>query len=145
MKAIGILDTMLREDAKKNSYSYLLIEKILIETKYDWLQCIISGNELLGRGYLISKSSGMKYKILISYSYNRSGRFDKIWVVEPNIQYHAETHMYIDDTLCLYYPEDFPVTKITPLATMLPWISEWLVKYEFWKKYKVWLGQEAPH
>jgi hypothetical protein len=72
-------------------------------------------------------------------------RFDRIWIVEPYISYNPKTHMYFDDTLCLYYPKDLPASKITPLATMLPWLSEWLVKYEFWQKYKVWIGEEAPH
>ena len=145
MKGIGILETITRENAIKNSYSYLLIEKILIESKYDWLQCLTVGNELMGQGYLPSKSSREKYKIAVKYSYHNPGRFDRIWVAEPNIKYNPETHMYCDDTLCLYYPGDLTITRITPLAVMLPWISEWLVKYEFWEKYKVWIGEEAPH
>jgi hypothetical protein len=145
MKDIGILETITLENARKCSYSYLLIEKILIEGKYDWLRCVIVGNELLGQGYLFSKSSGKKYKILIKYSYHHSSRYDRVWVMEPSIRYNSNTHMYYDNTLCLYYPKDLPVTRITPLVTMFPWISEWLVKYEFWEKYKVWIGEEAPH
>jgi len=145
MKDIGILETITLENARKNSGLYLLIEKILVESKYDWLQCVIVGNELLGQGYLSSKSSGKKYKVLIKYSYYHPWRFDRIWVVEPYVRYHPKTHMYCDHTLCLYYPRDLPVTRIIPLATMLPWIYEWLVKYEIWEKYKVWLGEEVPH
>ncbi len=139
------METIMLENARKYSYSYLLIEKILIESKYDWLHCTIVGNELLGQGYLFSKSKRKKYKILIKYSYYYSSRFERVWVVEPNIRYNPQTHMYFDDTLCLYYPKDLPVTRITPLVAMVPWISEWLVKYELWEKFKVWAGEEAPH
>lgn len=145
MNGIGILETMTLERARKNSYSYLLIEKILIESKYDWLRCVIVGSDLFAQGHISSKSSQKKYKILIKYSYNHPGRFDRIWIVEPNIKYHPKTHMYPDDSLCLYYPKDLPETRITPLVTLLPWIPEWLVKYEFWGKYKAWIGEEAPH
>lgn len=144
MKNIGILENSKLEDARRNSYSYLLIEKILIEKKYDWLQCIIDNNELLGSGYILSKKSGKKYKIFFKYSYFNVQRFDRIWVVEPYIKYHPEIHMYRNDTLCLYYPKDLPMT-IVPLVKMLPWVSEWLIKYEFWERYKVWLGEEVPH
>jgi len=145
MKGTGILGTIMLENARRNSYAYLLIEKTLIESKYDWLKCEIKGNVLIGHGYLYAKSSGKKYKIHIKYSYHYPGRFDRVWITDPIIRYHRNTHMYRDDSLCLYYPKDLPATRILPLATMLPWISEWLVKYEFWGKYKVWIGEEAPH
>jgi hypothetical protein len=133
------------ENARRNSYLNLLIEKILIESKYDWLKCEIEENVLIGQGYLSSATSKRNYKVRIKYSYFHPYRFDRVWIVEPNIGYHPKTHMYYDSTLCLYYPKDLSIAKITPLATMLPWISEWVIKYEFWEKYKVWIGEEAPH
>jgi hypothetical protein len=145
MKSIGILETIALETARQNSYLYLLIEKILVEKRCDWLQCQIVENELYAKGYLNSKNDGKKYQILIKYSYFYPGRFDRIWIIEPHIKYHPKIHMYYNQTLCLYYPKDLPITRITPLARMLPWISEWVVKYEFWKKYKVWLGEEVSH
>ena len=88
MKDIGILETITLKNARGNNYSYLLIEKILIECKYDWLQCVIVENELLGWGYLPSQSSGKKYKVLVKYSYHNPQRFDRVWVTEPYIKYH---------------------------------------------------------
>jgi hypothetical protein len=28
---------------------------------------------------------------------------------------------------------------------MIPWITEWIVFYEQWKKYGVWFGAEIKH
>jgi len=135
----------MREKAQQNSSTYLLLEKILIEQQFDWLKCLISKNELLGKGHLHSTSSGKQYQILVQYSYFNPNRFERIWVIEPKIKFNIKTHMYVDNSLCLYFPKDLPDSTITPLATILPWVSEWLVKYEFWQRYKVWIGDEAPH
>lgn len=145
MNSIGILEKAKIEDAKKNSQSFLFIEVMLIEDKFKWLKCYIQDRQLLGCGYLISADCKRKYKIIIKYSYFFSQRFDRIWVAEPLIEFNPKTHMYGDSSLCLYHPNDLPVRTITPLATIIPWISEWLVKYEFWKQYKVWIGREAKH
>ena len=51
-----------------------------------------------------------------------------------------------DLSLCLYHPIiDKPTFRIIPLFQMIPWISEWIVFYEQWKKYGVWLGKEIKH
>lgn len=134
-----------RKKAQENSYAYLLIEKLLVEQQFGRLKCFINKNELLGTGYIRSTASGRRYKILVQYSYFNVTRFERIWVTDPQITFNAKTHMYADNSLCLYFPKDLPISSITPLATMLPWVSEWLAKYEFWQRYKVWLGIEAPH
>lgn len=32
-----------------------------------------------------------------------------------------------------------------PLFRMIPWITEWIIFYEQWKKYGIWLGKEIKH
>lgn len=54
--------------------------------------------------------------------------------------------MYGDLSLCLYHPIiDKKPSETIALFTMIPWISEWCIHYEEWKKYKVWLGKEISH
>ena len=143
MKGIGTLATNKLETAQNNAFSYLLIEKLLIEDRFSWLQCHIKDTTLIGEGILWIK--GKKYRVAILYSYFLPRRFDRIWIKDPHITFHPDTHMYSDSTLCLYHPDDLSIRVLTPLATMIPWIGEWLIKYEFWKKYAVWIGDEAPH
>jgi len=38
-----------------------------------------------------------------------------------------------------------PAFRTIALFNMIPWISEWIVFYEQWKKYGVWLGREIKH
>jgi hypothetical protein len=145
MKGTGILETMRNKEIRKNSSSFLLIEQLMIEERFGWLKCRVMNDTLTGVGFLSVNGGQTKYKIFVEYSYKNVQRYDRIWVVEPYITFNPKTHMYANDTLCLYHPDDLPFGKITPLAVILPWVSEWLVKYEFWKKYKVWIGEEAPH
>lgn len=141
----GILETKKNSGLRKNTYAFLLIEKLLVEERFGWLKCSIVNNTLVGIGFLFTKNERKRYKIFVKYSYDHPHRYDRIWVVDPYIKFNEKTHMYINDALCLYQPKDLPPGKITPLAVILPWVSEWLIKYEFWKKYKVWIGEEAPH
>ena len=145
MNGTGILETKKNFETKKNTYAFLLIEKLLVEERFGWLKCRIVDNVLVGIGFLSTTDKGKRYKIFVKYAYSHHQRYDRIWVVDPYIKFNEKTHMYLNDALCLYQPKDLPAGKITPLAVILPWVSEWLVKYEFWKKYKVWIGEEAPH
>lgn len=57
-------------------------------------------------------------------------------------------HLYSDDSLCLFYPEDEPCrrwTKEDKLSTAVAWACEWLHAYEYWRRTKRWPGRQAPH
>lgn len=145
MKNIGILEIAKIERARKSSNSFLYIEKMLVEEKFDWLKCYIENNTLYAQGFLTPLGCKKRYKIQLAYSYFFPFRFDKIWVVEPEIPFHTDIHMYNNKCLCLYYPGDLPLNRLTPLSSMVPWISEWLIKYEVWQSYKVWIGEAVKH
>lgn len=50
-------------------------------------------------------------------------------------------HLYPGGVLCLYLPGAFEWTKEMQLvATVVPWISEWLAHYEVWLATGVWTG-----
>ena len=48
-------------------------------------------------------------------------------------------HVYGSDTLCLCYPCEWDSTKLIA-RTLVPWASEWLLYYEFWRATGMWLG-----
>ena len=57
-------------------------------------------------------------------------------------------HLYNDDSLCLFYPEDAPDRGWTvqdKLSTVVAWACEWLHAYEYWRRTREWPGRAASH
>ena len=147
MNLITILENKRLENYKKNYRILLEIERFLVEKNYHWLTIEIKNKILIGKGVL--KIGEKNYPIELKYSpfFNDIiGRFDSIHIRDNTIKYHRKIHLYSDLSLCLYHPKvDKPMLQTIPLVRMIPWISEWCVHYEEWKKYKVWLGKEISH
>jgi len=146
MELITILEENIRKNHQKDWYIFLYGQKILMEKYFDWLELYINpkSKSLIGKGQL---SMGSKnYSILLSYSPFHTYRYDRIYIHDKSIEYNKDIHLYEDLSLCLYHPIiDKPTFRIIPLFQMIPWISEWIVFYEQWKKYGVWLGKEIKH
>ncbi|MCG2610018.1 hypothetical protein LZZ90_00685 [Flavobacterium sp. SM15] len=147
MSLITILENKRIENYKKNYRILLEIEKYNVEKNCNWLNIEIKNRVLTGKGTL--KIGGKTYPIELYYSpffIDTIRRFDLIYIRDKNIQYNSNIHLYGDLSLCLYHPKiDKPMLGTIPLARMIPWISEWCVHYEEWKKYGVWLGREIKH
>jgi hypothetical protein len=71
----------------------------------------------------------------------------EVFVISPKL--HPKTpHRYRGEgnPLCLYKQKDNAWrTEFFITWTVIPLIHMWLFFYEEWKKYRVWLGPEAPH
>jgi hypothetical protein len=146
MKDTGILEEYKRWRAKEFFKDGIHYEKYLVEKNFEWLKCLISDDGLLCHGILKPRGCRNTYKILIKYSPFLEFRPDRVYIADPEIEYSDKIHMYPHDkSLCLYYPKDIAPNRILHLADIMPWLSEWPVKYEFWLKYKVWLGDEVKH
>jgi|SRR5690606_10738353 hypothetical protein len=146
MELITILGESIEKMNRKNWYTFLHIQKLLVEKHFDWLDLTINckSKSLIGKGLL--RIGNKKYNILLSYSPFHSHRYDRIYVDDKRIKYNNEIHLYGDLSLCLYHPViDKPAFQIIPLFKMIPWISEWIIFYEQWRKYGVWLGKEIKH
>ena len=146
MSLIAILEENIRLGHKKNWLSFLLIEKLLVEKHFNWIGLIIDNQSksLIGKGTL--NVEGKDYEVLLSYSPNNKYRYDRIYINDKSIEFNNEIHLYGDKSLCLYHPIfDKLKLNIIPLYKMIPWITEWIVFYEQWKKYGVWLGDEIKH
>lgn len=146
MNLIAILEDNIRKEQRKNWYLFLSIEKYLVEKRFDWikLEMDIKNKSLYGKGILNIESK--KYEVLLSYSPFNNFRYDRIYIKDSALEYDRRIHVYSDLSLCLYHPIiDKPIFKTIPLYRMIPWISEWIIFYEQWKKYGVWLNDEIKH
>lgn len=147
MNVTAIMETRMYANYFKNVGLNLLMEKQLVEKHFDWIKVRIVDGAIWGFGSLIV--NGNRYEVSLEYKpriddFGRVDRFDRIRI--KGIKHHSKTHLYLDDTLCLYHPRiDRSPFRILPLVTIIPWISEWCIHYEEWKKYGTWLGKEIEH
>jgi len=83
------------------------------------------------------------YKIRIEY---RKNGVPKVRVLDPEIQWSSDIHMYKDGSLCLYKPSEIPWKSSDNIhEKIIPWIAEWLVFYELYLFKGKWLGPSAIH
>lgn len=139
-----------RFDARKSKLSLRLIlirEKKLLESNYDFLKCTINKNMLVCKGIVRPTKHSIEYSIKIEYDGINS---PKVYVVEPEIEFNDNIHMYPDKkNLCLYHPEtdNFHWTpkKHHIFDTIIPWALEWLVYYELYLISGKWEHPFKPH
>lgn len=146
MRFITISEDDIRKDHQKNWFVFLSVEKALVESHFDWIDLHLDthSKSLVGRGKL--KADKKEYKILLSYSPFYHQRYDRIYIDDTSIKFNNDIHLYRDGSLCLYHPViDNYAHPVMPLVKMIPWISEWIVFYELWKIYGIWLGREIKH
>jgi len=112
----------------------LVREKKLIESHYEFLKCSIKQNKLVCIGKVKSTEYSKEYSMKLVYNGLDA---PKVYVVEPEIEYHDDIHMFPKDkNLCLYHPEtdDFHWNFRTDNVydTIIPWALEWFVYYELY-------------
>jgi hypothetical protein len=133
--------------AAKKTYlntSMLLYQKKLIEQHYSFLSCKIKDEQLLCEGVIESPDLKNKYQIEITYQVGIEPVSKIISPVEitPNV----EIHMYLNRSLCLYYPLDMKWTARTDLYKYtIPWTAEWPHYYELYLiNGGAWEGPQSP-
>jgi hypothetical protein len=129
---------------RQNRYKLNCLQKLRVEQAYPCFSCKAYPDRLECVGRINpdpEDEEGSNYKIKIVYR-----RIPKVWVISPKIESDRDIHMYRDESLCLYYPEDFRWRDKSNLhETILPWTAEWLVFYEKHLRSGTWEGPEAPH
>ncbi len=146
MRITTILERNIKTLHQRDWFTFLFVQKLLVEKHFDWLNLYLNSHSksLIGKGKLVVDNK--KYKVLLSYSPFHDYRYDRIYIDDKAIKYNREIHLYRDLSLCLYHPIiDNPSNLTIPLFKMIPWICEWIIFYEQWKKYGVWLGKEIKH
>lgn len=121
------------------------IQQKLIEDNFDWIKSFVKEGKLIGGGKIKPKGCKSTYDIVFEYNPNNKGRKDNIFVMNERIKFKKVPHLYNNHSLCLYHPSDLsPFIPFNFIET-IPWISKWLVTYELWLKYGVWLDEEFKH
>tara|TARA_R110002072_G_scaffold95434_1_gene210279 strand:- start:358 stop:795 length:438 start_codon:yes stop_codon:yes gene_type:complete len=122
------------------------IQQKLIEDSFDWIKkSIVKDGSLIGKGKLKPIGCKNTYDIFFVYNPNKKGRQENIYVEDKKIKFGLVPHLYNNHSLCLYHPNDLsPFIQYNFIDT-IPWISKWLVTYELWLKYGIWLDKEFKH
>jgi len=122
------------------------IQQYYVEKHFPWLNTVVKDGKLLGKGKVKPKGCKKEYEILFIYDIKDTFRKERIFVLnDSQIQFGKTPHLYPENSLCLYYPKDLPKHLELNFIDVIPWISEWLVIYELWKKYGIWLADEVKH
>ena len=125
-----------------SNHHKLLLEKHLLEKHYAFLTVSVSRNLLICQGYCRPTELSTTYDYKIVY---KIGNYPKVYCLNP-IKYDDEIHMYLDNSLCLFYPKDFSWTNKSFLFnTILPWTHEWFVFYELYQITGKWHHPFVPH
>ena len=146
MEIITAMAGNIKSTNQKNWYTFLSIQKFLVEKNFEWLKLSIDRKtkSILGTGTL--NIAGKNHSIIIFFSPFYKHRYDRIFIDDKSLKYNDDIHLYGDLSLCLYHPTiDQSLFRRLSLFEIVPWISEWIIFYEQWKKYGVWLGEEIKH
>lgn len=125
----------------------LIREKKLVESHYDFLSCSLNKNGLICKGSYKPTKHSKTYSFIITYNGKDS---PDIHVVQPQIEYHDDIHMYPKGkSLCLYHPKtdnfDWDCKKHKIYDTIIPWTLEWFVYYELYLITGKWEHPYVPH
>lgn len=97
---------------------------------------------LVWRGDLTPTFESPSYAVRIVHD---PGRAPRVFVDNHDLDPGCR-HLYPDDSLCLYWPEEWTWSRGESLtSTLLPWIAFWLYYYELWQETSDWLGPSSPH
>lgn len=141
-----ILEGDIKRDHQKSWFAFLNLQKNLVEKHFEWLNLKIDLKERILVGHGTLNIEDKPYKIKVFYSPYYKYRYERIYIENQSIKYNDAIHLYKDLSLCLYHPTvDQAIFNKIPLFKIIPRIGEWIVFYEQWKKYGVWMGKEIKH
>jgi len=122
----------------------IISEKRLLKKHFPFLKTQLKHGKLLCNGYFQPSEYSPKYHYRIEWE---PGFSPKVFPTSPKIDYDDDIHMYMDGSLCLYYPKDFVFNSKTShiFDTILPWTHEWFVFYELYQIKGKWLHPYVEH
>lgn len=116
---------------------------------------IIADGRVIWRGsvkILTPEGNFKEYGLRIECSADYPSKAPRVYCKEgfPLSGRWRPPHLYKDDSLCLFYPDDEPGRRWTEgdrLSTIVAWACEWLHAYEYWRRTggQRWPGREASH
>jgi len=106
---------------------------------FNLLEPVLYRNSVTWTGPIRPHTTALAYKIEIRYTL---GSTPRTWVTSPTLsanRYGEIPHLYADGSLCLHLPSEWNPRQLIA-ATVVPWISDWLVHYEIWLATENWEG-----
>ena len=125
-------------------YRRCVAQKQGIERHFDCFLCRMPrSDELICDGKMSPEEDCDTYDIQIRYS---PPGVPTVRILSPKLVKSPKIHLYNNESLCLYFPDDDP-WKSTDLIykKLIPWTAEWLLYYEIFLVIGDWQGPEAPH
>lgn len=126
---------------RRNKFAAVNYQKYFIDKRYTIFKTNIQNETLTCKG-VIQVDGCPDYDVRISFT---AGRPPKVTL--PNVEVHSKfhVHLYEDNSLCLYYPQEQKWTDYTKIAAYtIPWVVEWIYLYEIWKLTGKWEAEESP-
>ncbi len=113
---------------------FLMKEKKLIASKYDFLSCTFVKGKLICVGSFKPTPYSAEFKFIISYN---GKSVPNVHVIEPTIEFSHDIHIYPQDgSLCLYHSKkdnlNWDYIEHHLYDTIIPWTLEWFVYYELY-------------
>ncbi len=129
---------------KTNRLSLIKHEVMLRRAFPDSLITRQGDKSLLWAAWMRPSSTSCSYRVSLRYV---SGRGIAVYVLEPKLEFFPGIwklpHVYStqDQKLCLFRPSSGQWDPSRQIATtIVPWIAEWLLHYEYWAATGVWSG-----
>jgi hypothetical protein len=124
-------------------YRRVIAETALINQHYTCFHTRMAGNTLVCRGRIQPTPTSRVFRVEVEYA---------PWddpvarVLEPDIPYNPEIHMYKNRNLCLFHWKEQPWERGWHVYDkFIPWLAEWLVFYELYCLTGKWHGRSAVH
>jgi hypothetical protein len=113
---------------------FLMKEKMLIESTYDFLNCVFLKGKLICSGSFRPTVYSGEFEFIISYDGKSA---PSVHVLKPLIEFNHDIHIYPQDgSLCLYHSKkdklNWDYTEHHLFDTIIPWTLEWFVYYELY-------------
>lgn len=121
----------------------LRLEKEVMEEKFPQFRLKRINDGRLGWMGTITTNSQNAYDIMILYGEDYPYNAPECYVINPKIP-ESTPHMYSNNRLCLYYPNDpYQWTRKSTAIVIIGWAAGWLHAYEYWSETGYWPGDSA--
>ena len=126
--------------AATDGLALLVRDATLLNARYPEGRASLRAGALRWIGELCPTEVSPLYRVEMRY---RPPMHPIVFVRQPVLIPNAAgelPHMYHDGSLCLYRTGQW-VSGDLLVETIVPWTSEWLMHYEFWRATGEWLGE----
>lgn len=139
--AIGDRRPLIERISKTKKRSLTAIMQLRdMANKYPDFKASRKGNQAIWEGHFKPIAACATYLVRIEAL---SGQRPRISVIDPPLRIspaqYRETHCFFDGTLCLHLHEEWSPDEFVS-DTIIPWIADWLINYEYWLATGDWYG-----